>query len=179
MVPRRAAEERRCAAGVESDELRQAYNDGVHHVRGPRPARRDLAGGFGGGGWLTARGNGARRYRLGRDVTVIDTPGVRSFQPYGLQRRALRESFPEMVALADGCKVPPPPPSRTDWTRLVPPPVLTGHVSSLLLLRRRLQGAAAARRRRSGAVGSPSAARVPPPPCRERCAVPSRRDGAT
>jgi len=58
-------------------------------------------------GWLTARGNGAGRYRLGRDVTVIDTPGVRSFQPYGLQRRTIRETFPEMVALADSCKVPP------------------------------------------------------------------------
>jgi len=43
-------------------------------------------------------------YDLGGDVTVIDTPGVRSFIPYGLSRVRLWELFPEMVALADTCK---------------------------------------------------------------------------
>lgn len=46
----------------------------------------------------------ARRYELKEGGAVIDTPGVRSFKPYGIPPKELRLHFPDLVAVADGCQ---------------------------------------------------------------------------
>lgn len=46
----------------------------------------------------------ARRYPLQAGGAVIDTPGVRSFKPYGIPPKELRLHFPDLVAVADHCQ---------------------------------------------------------------------------
>jgi ribosome biogenesis GTPase / thiamine phosphate phosphatase len=46
----------------------------------------------------------ARRYPLQAGGAVIDTPGVRSFKPYGIPPKELRLHFPEMAAIATECQ---------------------------------------------------------------------------
>ncbi len=46
----------------------------------------------------------ARRYKLQEGGAVIDTPGVRSFKPYGIPPKELRLHFPDLVAVADQCQ---------------------------------------------------------------------------
>ncbi len=46
----------------------------------------------------------ARRYKLKEGGAVIDTPGVRSFKPYGIPPKELRLHFPDLVAVADDCQ---------------------------------------------------------------------------
>jgi len=46
----------------------------------------------------------ARRYPLQAGGAVIDTPGVRSFKPYGIPPKELRLHFPDLTAVAGGCQ---------------------------------------------------------------------------
>lgn len=46
----------------------------------------------------------ARLYRLAFGGAVIDTPGVRTFRPYGIPPWELRLHFPDLTAVGKGCR---------------------------------------------------------------------------